>query len=347
MIRQILVATCPTGYAGGGLGQHLAQILSDGREADFSTRAICLGGVEAPSVSVGFEWERRLFAFPPFRFRPDLRVWLRHMVFDRIAARHLPPCDCVTAFMGGACSTFSRARALGVPKLVLEMPNSHPANVQTLHAKATALHPFERSWMGGMFRRRAELEIRMADEIRVNSEYTAESIIRNGVDPRKIVRRHLPPDERFSRIRRSLPNDGTRTALVVGSLSVVKGVPFLVDIFRRIQGDDLRLVLFGGWSSRGMRSFLEEARRQDPRISWESGDPAKPLAIADIALHPSWEDGWGYAPAEAMAAGVPVVVSDQTGMKELLRGMEDRVLPAGDAAAWTRKLESWARERKP
>jgi glycosyltransferase involved in cell wall biosynthesis len=342
MTREILVATCPAGLGGGGLGQHLAQILFDADRDGFEGRVICHGGVESPSTSIDSDWERTLFAFPPFRFRPALRVWFRHLAFDRAAANHLVPCACVTAFMGGALSTFRRARSLGARKLVLEMPNSHPANVQALHDKATALHPFERSWMGDSFRKRVELELGMADEIRVNSEYTAASAVRMGIDPRKIVRRHLPPDARFSRIQRRKPNDGTRTAVIVGSLSVVKGIPFLVELFQRVPGEDLRLVLFGGWSSRGMRNFLEKARQQDRRISWRSGDPAEIFATADIAFHPSWEDGWGYAPAEALSARVPLVVSDQTGMKELV-GI-DQILPAGDSTAWSSRLDRWARE---
>lgn len=347
MTLRILVATCPTGLGRGGLGQHLSQILSDASGEGFEARTICHGGVEAPSVAIDSNWERNWFRFPPFRYRPDLRVWLRHLVFDRAAARKLVPCDCVNAFMGGALTTFKRARELGVLKLVLEMPNSHPTNVQTMHARALARHPFERSWMGDAFRRRVELELRMADEVRANSPYTAESAIRMGVDPAKIVRRQLPADPRFSRIERQVPADGTRTAVVVGSLSVVKGIPFLVDVFRKTPGDHLRLVLFGGWSTRGMRKFLENSRHQDSRISWRSGDPAEVFRSASIALHPSWEDGWGYAPAEALRANVPVVVSDQTGMKELL-GLDGRsVLPAGDADAWSRRLHEWAREENP
>jgi glycosyltransferase involved in cell wall biosynthesis len=345
MTREILVATCPAGLGGGGLGQHLAQILSDARAEGFEARAVCHGGAEPPSVVVDSDWERRWFALPPFRYRPDLRVWFRHLVFDRAAARRLPPCDTVTAFMGGALTTFRRARALGVRKLVLEMPNSHPANVQAQHAKAIELHPIERSWMGDLFRRRAEQEFEMADEVRANSDYTAASAVKMGVDPKKIVRRHLPADDRFAKVRRAVPTDGTRTAVVVGSFSVVKGTTFLVDLFRQLEGDDLRLVLFGGWSSRGMRKFLEQARSQDSRISWRSGDPAPLLATADLALHPSWEDGWGYAPAEALAAGVPVVVSDETGMKEMLPA--NRILPAGDASAWSELLGNWSRGRLP
>lgn len=338
---RLLVATCPTGFGGGGLGQHLAKVVSDGKADGHVVRTICQYGLDDPSDIVDSRWESMLFRFPPLRFRPDLRVWLRHVVFDRIAAGRIRECDTLVAFMGGAYRSFLAARAAGARRLVLEMPNSHPANVIEMHRRAHAMHPLEHSWMNDRFRRRVERELAMADEIRANSEYTAESAIRMGADPSKIVRRHLPSDPRFGRIERA-PEQGTRTIVFVGSLSVVKGVPFLVDRFRELPGDDLRLVLFGGWSSRGMRRFLERARSRDPRISWECGDPARVLRYASLAVHPSWEDGWGYAPSEAMDAGLPVLVSDQTGMKERLADLPQCVLPTGNAVAWSTALARWS-----
>lgn len=341
----ILVATCPSGYGGGGLGQHLVRVAQDALEAGFEVRPICQHGIEAQSDMVDSTWEGSLFRFPPFRYRPDLRVWFRHVVFDMGAARRLAPCDTVTAFMGGALRTFERARALGVRRLVLEMPNSHPANVQKQHRLAIERHPLERSWMGGAFRRRVARELNLADEVRANSDYTAETAVAMGVDPAKIVRRHLVTDPRFGRIVRQAHPEGMRTIVFVGSLTVFKGVPFLVDLFRDLPGDDLRLVLFGGWSSPGMRRHLQMARKNDPRISWESGDPAKVLSTASLAVHPSWEDGWGYAPAEALDVGLPVLVSDQTGMKEVLD--PSMILPAGDTAAWAGRLGTWAAKVDP
>jgi glycosyltransferase involved in cell wall biosynthesis len=106
-------------------------------------------------------------------------------------------------------------------------------------------------------------------------------------------------------------------------------------------------VLFGGWQSRGMRLFLESAKASDPRISWRSGDPSELFATAALAVHPTWEDGWGYAPAEALAAGVPLLISDQTGMKELLNPDSGSILPAGDRKAWGAALERWLRGTTP
>lgn len=334
MVDTIHIASCPTGFGAGGLGQHLAKVHDDTIAMGDRPLLYCHGGKD-DAVVVSGSWEGRLFRWPPFRWRPDLRVWWRHEKFDREVARRLVPCETFLAFMGCGLHSFRRARELGAKKLVVEMPNSHPGNVMALHALAAREHGFERSWMGGIFAAKVAREFAMADEIRANSDYTARSVVSRGIPGSKVVRRHLGCDERFSRIVRSQHPDGLRVAVCVGSMTVAKGIPFVVEAFRRIPGDDLRLVLVGGWTSRGMRRWIEAARRLDPRVSWTSGDPAPHLATATIAVHPSFEDGWGYAPAEALAAGVPLAVSDQTGAMELLDGSPARmILPVGDHEAW-------------
>ena len=105
--------------------------------------------------------------------------------------------------------------------------------------------------------------------------------------------------------------------------------------------EDLRLVLVGGWKTRGMRRLIEGARARDPRISVTLGDPLPHLRRARVYVHPAYEDGFGYAPAEALAAGVPVIVSEDTGMKELIGGEQDGlVLPTGDRDALAQALEA-------
>lgn len=336
LVDTMHIASCPTGFGAGGLGQHLEKVHRDTLDEGARSVVYCHGGLRE-AVTISGDWERRLFRWPPFRWRPDLRVWWRHERFDREVARRLVPCGTFLAFMGCGLHSFRRARALGAKRLIVEMPNSHPENVIALHALAAREHGFERSWMGGMFSAKAAREFAMADEIRANSDYTARTVVSRGTSASKVVRRHLGCAERFSRVVRSRHPDGLRVAVCVGSMTVAKGIPFIVETFREIPGDDLRLVLVGGWTSRGMRLWIEAARRRDPRVSWTSGDPAPHLASATVAVHPSFEDGWGYAPAEALAVGVPLAVSDQTGAMELLDGSPARkILPVGDHEAWRR-----------
>jgi glycosyltransferase involved in cell wall biosynthesis len=111
-------------------------------------------------------------------------------------------------------------------------------------------------------------------------------------------------------------------------------VPLLLDAFSRLELPDLRLRLLGGWTTRPMRRLVEQAIARDPRISAGPGDPLPHLRRAGLCVHPAYEDGFAYAPAEALAAGVPVLVSEDTGMKELVaRGRTGLVVPTGDRDA--------------
>ena len=61
------------------------------------------------------------------------------------------------------------------------------------------------------------------------------------------------------------------------------------------------------------------------------GDPYPHLLDADLFVYPSWSDGYGLAPREAMAMGVPVIVSENTGMKEeIKRQSQGAVFKCGD-----------------
>jgi glycosyltransferase involved in cell wall biosynthesis len=62
-------------------------------------------------------------------------------------------------------------------------------------------------------------------------------------------------------------------------------------------------------------------------------------ASADLFVFPSTTDTYGNVVVEAMAAGLPVAVSDVGGPRELVKTSQmGRILPARDAAAWVEAL---------
>ena len=63
-------------------------------------------------------------------------------------------------------------------------------------------------------------------------------------------------------------------------------------------------------------------------------------ACADVFVLPSWGEPWGLVLNEAMAAGLPVIATDQVGASvDLIRdGVNGYVLPARDPAALARAL---------
>src|SRR4029077_13348461 len=207
------------------------------------------------------------------------------------------------------------------------------------HALAYEQYPLERPW-GTRLLERNLVEYGQAQRIYVASRYIWESFAEEGFPESVLSLFPLTPDPRYLPAD-SPPASATFDIVYVGSLTVHKGVPLLIDAVRRLPHRDLRLVLVGGWGTRGMRRFIERASAADARISVRPGDPLAHLQAARLCVHPAYEDGFAYAPAEALACGIPVIVSEDTGMKDLIdQGRNGLILPTGDLAALTEAIEA-------
>jgi glycosyltransferase involved in cell wall biosynthesis len=88
--------------------------------------------------------------------------------------------------------------------------------------------------------------------------------------------------------------------------------------------------------------------RADHRISAGAADPLPILQTARLYVQPAFGEGFAYAAAEAMACGLPVLVSDETGMKDLLAaGGAGTVLPTGDVNALAEAIDAAYRGEAP
>jgi len=276
------------------------------------------------------------------RFSPAWLTWAENAAFDADSARRLPAADHLIAFNGAALAQMRAARRAGMQTASLMSATSHLRRVARLHAQAHRQYPLERSWATRLLRR-SLAEYAQADRIYVSSRHAWESFVEEGIAERKLSLFPLTPAPRYAPAGEPRAA-GTFNIVYVGSLSVAKGVPLLVDAVRRLDHPDLRLVLVGGWGTRGMRRFLQRACAEDSRIEVAPGDPLPRLRAAALCVHPSYEDGFAYAPAEALACGVPVIVSENTGMKELIDpGSDGLILPTGDLDAFTEAIDAVCR----
>jgi glycosyltransferase involved in cell wall biosynthesis len=325
---------CSAPYGCGGLGQHLAEIVESARQEGKLTRyyARLAQSQDPAGCSIALPMLDPLFTYTPIRFSPGWQNYLNAEIFDRAAAARLHFGQMFIGFNGQALHCYRRAELLQYSCLGLVSANSHALNVSTQHKKALSQYPVESSWLNFTHQQKMLQEYEAADIIYVASAYTRQSFLDAGIDEQKLQNFTFKPAKRFQPTP-SPSVDGVFRIVYSGSLTVVKGIPILMEAFSRLSGK-AELILVGSSSSRGMRMYLQDWLRRDSRIRIAPGDPLPHLQKANVYVHPSFEDGFAYAPMEALACNIPVIVTEDTGMKEHIQSkVNGYIVPTGDWAA--------------
>ena len=150
-----------------------------------------------------------------------------------------------------------------------------------------------------------------------------------------------------SGLRADLGLEGKRVLAFTGRLVPHKGVDILLDTLSLLP-EDVALVVVGAGPR--LPSLIGHARRIGvskrvrfcPRVTDE--ELPRYLALADVFVFPSQNrlEGFGLVVAEAMAAGLPVVIADMPGVREVIEpgkeGLLAEPLIASDLAAKVRTL---------
>jgi glycosyltransferase involved in cell wall biosynthesis len=173
------------------------------------------------------------------------------------------------------------------------------------------------------------------DTVFVNSDEYRQSWIRRGVDPAKLKIFPRGLDTELFHPNRRDPEffekkfggeNGQVRLLYVGRVSREKDLDLLAEAYRKLRSDNLpvRLCIVGhGPYSQEFSTSLPEALF----TGYLAGEElAAAYASADIFVFPSTTDTFGNVIIEAQASGVPVIVSDSGGPKELVENNHNGVI---------------------
>jgi glycosyltransferase involved in cell wall biosynthesis len=326
-----VVIACAAPFGGGGMGRHLRELVDFFRARNLN--------VENFDATLSPGWLKLVNRFTPLRFFAARQGFLEACAFDQRVARRLPAAKTFIGFNGQSLRSMQAARRLGYSRIYLTAVISHVNLAIAQARKAWEYAPIEPLGYIRAQHERMLHEYEVADRILYASDYVRQSFLAEGFPDTILERFDLSADARFKPAANK-PSDGKFRVVSIGSLSFSKGVAVLLDAFKRFDAKEAELTLVGGSGTPKMRKYLEACLAQDSRVRLAPGDPLPHLQAADALVHASFQDGFGYAPAEALACGVPVVVTEHTGAKERVReGVNGFVVPVGDPDAIVRALK--------
>ncbi|MBU0676660.1 MAG: glycosyltransferase family 4 protein [Verrucomicrobia bacterium] len=132
--------------------------------------------------------------------------------------------------------------------------------------------------------------------------------------------------------------------LTVGTLEPRKNIPFLIDVFERLEGFDGELVIAGmyGWKYDPIVARMQNAAkaRKIRHLDFVDDDDLPSLyAGAELFVFPSTYEGFGFPPLESMACGTPAVAGKASSLPEILESAAV-LIDEFDADSWAVRIKN-------
>lgn len=257
--------------------------------------------------------------------------------FDNYVSRRLPPARLFQGVSGQCYRSLERAKAVGC-RTVVDSITTH-IDFFFEHQMRECARFNIRPAIGPAVCRRMRREYQSADLIRVMSRHSQGTFEDRGFTNVVVVHPVLDVSE-FPQA--TFQQDVFRVSFV-GLLEPWKGFHYLVDAFNSLDLADSELIFWGGSGSRPVAQYLRQQMTRNPRIH------VRPVRVRDcygevyakssVLVHPSLSDGFGYVVGEAMASGIPVIVTRNTGAADLVvDGKNGYIVPARDPDAIRERL---------
>jgi len=231
---------------------------------------------------------------------------------------------------------------------LLDARNSHPSSFWAIMAEEYARWGYPKPPIYPQHHLRQQRSVAIADYFFVPSKFVRDSFIAAGVPEKKLLDLPYPVDlSMFSPPPFKRPKDRPLTLSSAGGCSLRKGTPYLFEALRIIQKSvpDVRLRITGQAGPQIEPIFHKLGFDKLPiefRPWMSHADLVNWFHESDVYVLPSLEEGMARSAAEAMACGLPVVTTPNSGTNDLIvEGENGSVVAIRDPQALADAILFW------
>lgn len=186
-------------------------------------------------------------------------------------------------------------------------------------------------------------EMELADLVLAPSTFVVETI-RSFYNDKPVALAPYGVDLEFWQQRQTPRGDGPLRFLYAGQISIRKGIPVLLEAWRKARIRDAQLELVGLW-----QLSLERRAKLPPDVVVHRSRSREQLRdryqSADVFVFPSFFEGFALAPLEAMACGLPLIATKVMAGMDLVAEATGQSVIAGDVEALIESLRWFGANR--
>ena len=261
--------------------------------------------------------------------------YVHNILYDAWASRLLTPTEIFHVWGNHGLRSIRRAKAMGMVTVV-QWASSHPLHrVQLLREEFARWGLTFRLPKAGL--QRSLDEIAQTDYVLIPSGYVRETFRQRGVPEEKLIQIPFGVD-----VARFHPSGSSHShpfrILFVGTVTVAKGIIYLLEAWQRLGWRDAELWIAGRLSSEMRFLLTKYVQLPGLRLLGHRPDIPQIYREADVFAFPSIDEGSALVTYEALASGLPVVTTPNAG-SVVRNEVEGVIVPIRDVEALVTALE--------
>lgn len=280
-------------------------------------------------------WSKLPYFLKSF-YNPQIFI---HDLYDKLASKKVTPSDIFVGWSGFALRTIRILKAQGVITIV-ERGSSHIEYQNDIlrdeyEKWGIKTKPFQLPHPKIIEKELREYE--EADYISIPSSFVKKTFLEKGISETKLIQ--IPYGVDLSAFRQIQKNDAVFRVIFAGSITLRKGVHYLLQAFSELNFKDSELLLIGSITDE-MKPFF---KKYEGKYKWIGPIPQNELykyySHGSVFVIMSIEEGLALVQPQAMACGLPVICTTNTGGDVIIRdGVDGFIIPIRDIDALKEKL---------
>jgi glycosyltransferase involved in cell wall biosynthesis len=276
---------------------------------------------------------KRYRKFIPF-IKNETIVYFINKIHESKASKYLDEVDVFIGFSSSSLNTLIEAKKKD-KITVIERGSSHYSFQMKILQESNS--DFEPTYM---FWQQELLEYELTDYISLPSSFAKRTFIEAGIDESKLFVNPYGVD--LSYFKQIEKEDAIFRVIFCGQLSFQKGSNYLLQAIYELDLENFEFWHIGAIAEE-MNPFIEKYKL--PSIVYKGTHPQNELyklySQGNVFILPSIQDGFGMVIFQAMACGLPVILSENTGAYDVVTkdGEEGFVIPIRNINAIKEKIK--------
>ncbi len=273
--------------------------------------------------------------FTRARFIPKLPQYeIMNNLFDYLTSKYINDADLFYGWMGMSLKQIRKAKHLGM-KTVVVCASSHPTYQRKILEEEYKKWKVPFDLGNYKIYLKSLKEIEKADFIKIPSDFVEKTFIEYGIPKEKLIKIPFGVDLNKFKPKKDYRNDKFRLVFV-GSVGIRKGVPYLLKAWEELKLKDSELYVVGAILN-DIKHIIKKYKQRKDIIFTGHTDPTPYLQKADVFVFPSIEEGSALVTYEAMATGLPGIVTFNSG-SVIRDGKDGFVIPIRDIRILKEKI---------